>query len=506
MLLSEGPAGRVRGRPVFATRAERRGVSGWLGCALLLLAGAFVLFSELGKQPLVAWDEARNAVNAIEMTDSGDFVVARYDGEPDLWNVKPPLLIWAQALSLELVEDVELAVRLPAALAALATLLLVYWFAAIELGEPLAGVVAGLVLLGTPAFVGYHAARNGDYDALLTLWTTLYAIAWFRYLADGRARDLALFSAGLGLAMLTKGIAGGLMGPGLLLLTALDGKLRATVADRRAWAALGAALAVPAVWYGMREAVSPGYLAAVFHFELGQYFVTVDGHAGGTFYYVTNWLERRFWPWSALLPVAILLAWRERARAVRWAICAAAGFLLVIDASGTKLPWYDLPAYPPAALLLGLGAASAALPLLRRLSPTWAAAACIVAGAALMLPVLGARETVLAQAWESDPRLGYGAAIASMPGPRVLVLDGGVENAANFENYNPVLQFHADLARERGVEVDVVNPGHRFRPGDDFLTCDPEALEKAARSVGVVVRRTLGRCAVATVKTIEARE
>jgi 4-amino-4-deoxy-L-arabinose transferase-like glycosyltransferase len=502
MLLS---GGRPRFRPIFGTREERRGVSAWVGCALLLLVAGFVLFSELGKQPLVAWDEARNAVNAIEMAESGDFIVAHYDGAPDLWNVKPPLLIWAQALALGFVDDVELAVRLPAALAAMGTLLLVFWFAVRETNEPLAGFLAGLVLLGTPAFVGYHAARNGDYDALLTLWTTLYAIAWFHYLTYGRARDLVVFSAGLGLAMLTKGIAGGLMGPGLLLFTALDGKLRATLADRRAWMALGAALAVPVVWYGLREGVSPGYVAAVLHFELGQYFVTVDGHSGGALYYVQNWLTQRFWPWSLLLPLAVV-AWRRHARAALWAACAAACFLLVIEASGTKLPWYDLPAYPPAALLLGLGAASAALSVIRLLSPAWAAAAGAVAGAALLLPVHDARETVLAQAWENDPRLGYGEAISSMPGRRVLVLDGGVENAAGFKNYNPVLQFHVDLARERGVAVEVVNPGHRFRAGEDFLTCDPEALEKAVRSVGVVVRRPLGKCAAATVVTLQARE
>ena len=52
----------------------------------------FPLFLRLDSRPLREWDEARNAVNAYEMSKSGQFLIKTYEGQPDLWETKPPLL------------------------------------------------------------------------------------------------------------------------------------------------------------------------------------------------------------------------------------------------------------------------------------------------------------------------------------------------------------------------------------------------------------------------------
>src|SRR5687767_10138855 len=47
--------------------------------------------------PIRIWDEAIYANNALEMTETGNLLVLHNNGEPSLYNTKPPLNIWLQA-------------------------------------------------------------------------------------------------------------------------------------------------------------------------------------------------------------------------------------------------------------------------------------------------------------------------------------------------------------------------------------------------------------------------
>jgi len=64
---------------------------------IVLGLGLFLLFGHIEKLPLRQYDEARQAINAMEMVQSGNWLVTTYDGEPETWNTKPPLLIGLQA-------------------------------------------------------------------------------------------------------------------------------------------------------------------------------------------------------------------------------------------------------------------------------------------------------------------------------------------------------------------------------------------------------------------------
>ncbi|UOQ78563.1 hypothetical protein MUN84_08455 [Hymenobacter sp. 5516J-16] len=64
-------------------------------------------------EPIYLWDESRVAVNAAEMALNNNWLVAHFEGQPDLWNTKPPLLLWLQVLSIKLFGFNEVAIRLP---------------------------------------------------------------------------------------------------------------------------------------------------------------------------------------------------------------------------------------------------------------------------------------------------------------------------------------------------------------------------------------------------------
>lgn len=69
---------------------------------IITVLSYFPVFNNLGKFQIRMWDEASYANNSIDMllTNQNIFVVEK-QGKPDLYNTKPPFVIWLQALSMK---------------------------------------------------------------------------------------------------------------------------------------------------------------------------------------------------------------------------------------------------------------------------------------------------------------------------------------------------------------------------------------------------------------------
>ena len=335
-------------------------LAAWWWLPLLPVAW-FNLFWRLGDQPLQNWDESRLAINAAEMLRRHDWIVTYYHGQPDLWNTKPPLLLWLQALSMQAFGYSEWAFRLPSALAALALTALVAAFARRWLGGPLAGLLAGLALLTSKGFVTQHVARSGDYDTLLLLFGTAQVLAGFAWLQTRQRRYLLLLGLAVGLGVLTKSIAGLFLLPGVAIEITRRGRLPALLRQPATWLAAGLALLPPALWYRVREQAAPGYWHAVWENDLGG---RALGHLTQQFYpwywYLTSFVTQQFLLWT---PWVLLSAWALARRPVRrpthrfLTLAAWSGTILmvVISVSLMKEAWYDAPVYPLLALVIGAG-------------------------------------------------------------------------------------------------------------------------------------------------------
>jgi 4-amino-4-deoxy-L-arabinose transferase-like glycosyltransferase len=253
----------------------------------------------------------------------------------------------------------ELALRVPSALAAIATALLLAGTCARRLGRPGLGAIAALVLATSPGFVGHHVARTGDADAMLALWLTAAVLAVHGWLEGGARRDDYSLWVGAGafaLALLTKGAAALLVVPGIALGAVLLGRWREVLACRRVWLAAAASVVPVLAWYVVREAAAPGYLAAVRDLELRRMVTTVEHHLHPPWFYLQGLAWGRFLPWLFLLPLPFLVPIERSVR--RLAIFAgtvAVSQLAVISLSRTKLVWYDAPFYPLAALVVAAG-------------------------------------------------------------------------------------------------------------------------------------------------------
>ncbi|MFD1467493.1 ArnT family glycosyltransferase [Hymenobacter caeli] len=475
---------------------------------LLLLLGlaAFPLLFELGRSPVQLWDESRLAMNAMEMSRGGNWLVTTFQGQPDHWNTKPPLLIWLQVIAFKTLGYSNWALRLPSALAALGTVLLLYRFAAGTLRRPLAGFFGGLVLVTAAGYVRLHGARTGDYDALLAFWEVVAWLAFFQYLETARLRHLYWLGAAFTAAVLTKGVAGLLGGPALLVYAAARGKLPWLLRQPRLYVVAAVGLAIVAAYYLAHEALDPGYLAAVRANELGgRYNQVLDGHTGPWTYYFDRLYTIDFagWIWW-LVPAG--LVWLQPDRLVRRAgsllLLFALGWMLLCSASATKLEWYALPAYPALALLIGLGldflyhdVLAANLPRVPR-AWAWPLRVGLVAGLfffpfrAIMRQLVDERYSDYGTG--SDAHLARYAQQVAQEQP---LLDGFT--LLNQGGYNPVLLYYQavlQLAAHKTVAIRYQGEARALQPGTVVLVCDPAYRARLDSSFQLVLVHQAAPC------------
>ena len=317
------------------------------------------LFMNLNVVPIHLWDEARVANNAYEMFQNRDWLVPHYDGAPDMWNTKPPLLLWLQVAGMALIGVNEWSVRLPSALAGLMTCAVLLTFAVRYPRSPSFGLIAALVLVTSWGYVDIHATRTGDYDALLTLFTTISGLLFFAYCETDKPKYLYGFFFAAALAVLTKSISGLLFLPALFLYALSRRKIGSMLRLPHLYVAALGFLTFVAGYYLLRESQNPGYLAAVQANELfGRYLDTIENHDASFLFYAKMLIKSDYTYWLLFVPIGIvagLVSHEQRIQRVTvfsslMVIC----YFLVISSARTKLPWYSVPAYPFMALIVAV--------------------------------------------------------------------------------------------------------------------------------------------------------
>lgn len=347
--------------------------------AALVVLALVLYFQGLGQLPFYTIGEPREALEIWEEIHHGEWVLPSRNGI-DLPS-KPPLFHWLGGLGALATGNVdEFAARLPSALLATFSLLLVYWFGAKKWGRA-AGLVAACVLATN--FEWIRAARSARVDIVLTAFLTGALLAFEAVAAANPPRRLMLllFYLCMGLATLAKGPIGFLL-PGLVALVYL--LLRRDLRRLRDMhLLLGGSLTIllPGCWYAL--AIARGGAAFVHKQILTENLMTFFGWASdpGTpshaFLYVVPAFFGGFAPWSLfVVPLGIHLYQRRRQLAhggdlypLVWFVAI---FLFFMIAAG-KRTVYLLPVYPAAALLLGAWCS-------RISSGEWAIPPAVVAG------------------------------------------------------------------------------------------------------------------------------
>ncbi len=323
--------------------------------ALLLLPG-------LGSMDAVWSTDARYLEIAREMFVSGKLGMPTLAGAPHL--DKPPLAYWAGAAGYALFGVGPFGGRFFEQVALAGTALLVFGFGRRWL-PPRAALLAAAAL--PTALLPYASSRGLSTD-LFQLFFYTGALLSLLEAARGRhpARYLLVASALLGLSMLAKGPIALFVVATVWLAYRLLGGPRLDVGwgPRVAAAALFCAIAAP--WYAWLVHDRAGLMAYLVGEQLvGRLGRGGLGHQKSAPYLLGTWLWGTL-PWTPLLLLALvrLRPPRERARRDPVNLLLWLGAIVPVvffSIPSTKLPTYILPAFPPAALLLGRAAASGAL-------------------------------------------------------------------------------------------------------------------------------------------------
>jgi 4-amino-4-deoxy-L-arabinose transferase-like glycosyltransferase len=481
---------------------------------VVVASAAVFIGCDIGR-PIGLWDESRLAVNALEMSRSGFSLVTTYDFAPDLWNTKPPLLIWLMAGAIRMFGPQEWAFRLPSLLAAAATVALTVWFAWRLTASLRVMALSGLALALSAGFFGYHAAMTGDYDALLTLFVAAYLFLLFDVLHRRWPPPVAVVGCGLlvAAACLTKGVAGIVPGVGVGLYVLARGRWRRLFESPWYWLAGLLAAALVGGFYAVREALAPGYLAAVMSNEIGgRYLQGMSGHVWPAYYYLEMLADGfAFGPLFALPLMAMALPWKRTPSAafLTYANAVAAAFVIVLTLSRTKIYWYLDPLYPLLAVACAVSI-ERILALTDRWGPRWWRAGIIgrldarhllvsVALAGVLLNAAYNRFVVLPP-WMDTQRSHYGqvfAALGSLGMRRIRTVDAGVYNNDDLVRYTPQLRFYTLVWGARGLDIRPDDPDRPAppAPGTAVVTCDPNRLEMV-RAAGAPLVDTQGCLAV----------
>ena len=330
-------------------------LSRWLLAALAL--AAIVVGIDNMERPLANPDEGRYSEISREMAQSGDFVTPRLNGIK--YFEKPPLQYWASAISFRLFGENNYSARLYIGLAGFLTIALVGF-----LGKRLWGWDMAIASMMALACSPYFMALGGivTLDMGLTLWTTATLLAFIG--AEG-ARDrpatqlrwMLCAWAAMALAVLSKGLVG-IIFAGFAVFIVMCMRRDLKVLDRiHLIPGLIVFFVIAAPWFIAVSNANEEFAQFFFIHEHFARFLTHEHRRVLPFWYFLPIVGAGFLIWMFALPAAIVRAWREERgrdfQPLRIAMLWSGLVVLFFSASGSKLPTYVLPAFPPLALVLG---------------------------------------------------------------------------------------------------------------------------------------------------------
>jgi 4-amino-4-deoxy-L-arabinose transferase-like glycosyltransferase len=348
----------------------------FFGCLIFHVLGTWTL-------PLIDRDEPRFAEASREMIQRADYVVPYFNNQLRL--DKPPLAYWAQVASYRIFGESDFSARLPSAIAAALTALVILAWGR-RIGTPgLAWWAAIIFTLSLQTFVHAKAAVA---DMWLVLFVTVAHWAGYELLQrptpnseeTNRTPKIKHQPSLAWWLAFYLSLAFGFLAKGPIAWVALL-TVVITISLARDWQLLGhfkflrgilLMLAVVALWGipALIETHGEFFAIGIGRHVVRRSLATMEGHGANSlrmyvlllpFYFVTVFVS--FFPWSIKLPWLIRRLWRNKKDGVDGAgysgelidkyLLTGIGIIFVIfTLVATKLPHYTLPAFPLLALLL----------------------------------------------------------------------------------------------------------------------------------------------------------
>ncbi len=331
---------------------------------IIILVACLMFLPALGSTGILNTTDAYYTEAAREMLSRGDFITPHLNYAP--YYFKPILTYWLIISSYLVFGVSTFAARLPSALSAIATALVVY-----SLSQPFIGrrasVIAALALLSMPLFVVVgHIALT---DMPLILLTTITNLLLLRTLVFKSSKGLIPAYICLGLAMLSKGplaiaVVGICIGGFLIVTSKSVDDFKQRILSLKPLQAAVISLAVALPWFIAEHIASKGEFTKFFFLEqnVGRLSGKAQSHTLPVWFYIP-FICGGFVPWIPLLLGApFLIKPTKETRfsdSPRVQICIASlcwvfGTLALLMLSASKVAHYLLPIAPAIAILSGV--------------------------------------------------------------------------------------------------------------------------------------------------------
>jgi 4-amino-4-deoxy-L-arabinose transferase-like glycosyltransferase len=338
---------------------------------LLLLIVIVPLFSlGLSNHGLWSADEPRVAEIGREMALSGNWAVPTLNQKPFL--EEPPLYYGALALTFKAFGTSDKVARIPSALFACATVLVLF-FLANSLFGPRVGLLSGFILATAGEF--FRVAHWIVVDSALTFFVMSAMFLFITaYLSENGRRKLLCYTllyVACTLGFYTKGFIGVVI-PGLGILTFLlaERNLKEIVA-MRLWLGVIVFVAMTVPWFiALWHQGGVEYLKVfLLHNHLQRFLPasmagtlseSASGHHNPFYYYLTEF-PIGFLPWSILLIPVLIHAFSKdsgeknaSAKGVLLAKCWFFAGIVFLSVASTKRTLYLMPLFAPISVLTAL--------------------------------------------------------------------------------------------------------------------------------------------------------
>ena len=330
-----------------------------LGLVIIFIALLTSYLFKLSNHCIYIWDESIYANNSLEMSVTKNLLYYTNDYEKNYFNVKPPLVIILQALSLSLFGYSEFALRLPTLMFFLGSIILLIFYSKKLFKDYIVGAEASIFLFLCIGAVRPHVFLSADLDAGLVFFSLLLLL---NHLDVCESKQLnkkhwIIYFSSIIFGWLSKSTGIFLVIPALFAISIYYRNLSIFLRDRRLYLAILAVLLFIGFYYFYKYQTDPYYTQLVWETEYMRFVENImPWHQQPFSYYFVNTVSHfALVHWLGLLIILIVAIKKNRVAKVQYALLLAiAIYLLTISIPAVKLEWYDAFIYPALCLLLSI--------------------------------------------------------------------------------------------------------------------------------------------------------
>lgn len=317
--------------------------------AILILLVSAIVFPTLGKVSLWEIDEGRYLICAQNAINKGKWLIPEYNGKPRI--AKPPLMVWLIASTSVILNHGkvnEFTARVPSAIAAIFTVILLYLLVLKLYQEPNLAFLSSLTLSTCYLFIKYARFAITDMVLLFFITASIYFLA-IGFLEEKQPSIIAGFVF-MGLGFMDKGPVAFVI-PTLVILIFLFSreKLKKELLKEKAVIVGFFIFAIISLWWPLY--VGRPYWEKFILASNVKRFAENPTWKTSMLFYIYNF-PAHFFIWSALFPLIAKLLKEKKPDLSLFYIWFSVVFVL-FSMSDTKRSSYILPLYPAASVITG---------------------------------------------------------------------------------------------------------------------------------------------------------